>query len=95
MVTVLRFLFHKKSDCAKIFRCGYFDFRLSNFVENFSLCFPYYPLHFLLVCFRMVLQNLYSFTHAADIPTQEHAGCFCCNTEYRLLFLLPIFGKEL
>ena len=60
--------------------------RLSNFVENFLLCFPYYPLHFLLVCFRIVLQNLYSSTCAADIPfLQEHVGCFCCDTEYRLL----------
>ena len=70
---------------------------LSKFVGNFPFCFPYYPLHFLLVCFRMVLQILYSSTCAADIPlVQEHAGCFCCDTEYRLLFLLTsIFGKEL
>ena len=69
---------------------------LSKYVDNFLFCFPHYPLHFLLVCFRMVLQNLYSFACAADIPfVQEHAGCFCCDAEYRLLFLLPIFRKEL
>ena len=26
---------------------------------------------------------------------QKHVGCFCCDTEYRLLLLLPLFGKEL
>ena len=58
--------------------------RLSNFVENFLLCFPHYPLHFLLVCFRIVLQNLSLFACAADIPfVQKHAGCFCSDAEYR------------
>ena len=59
---------------------------LSKFVGNFPLRFPYYPLHFLLVCFIMVLQILYSSTCTADIPfVQEHAGCFCYDMEYRCL----------
>ena len=33
--------------------------RLSKNVEKFLFIVPYYPLHFLLVCFRIVLQNLY------------------------------------
>ena len=37
-----------------------FPFRcLSKIVEKFLFIVPYYPLHFLLVCFRIVLQNLY------------------------------------
>ena len=32
---------------------------LSKIVEKFLFLIPYYPLHFLLVCFRIVLQNLY------------------------------------
>ena len=59
---------------------------LSKYVDIFLFYFPHYPLHFLLVYFRIVLQNLYLSTHAADIPlVQEHAGCFCCDTEYRRL----------
>ena len=55
--------------------------------EIFSSYFPYYPLHFLHVCFRIVLQNLYLSTCAADIYLkQKHAGWFCCDAEYRRFF---------
>ena len=37
-----------------------FPFRcLSKIVEKFLFLVPYYPLHFLFVCLRIVLQNLY------------------------------------
>ena len=59
---------------------------LSKYVDNFLFYFPHYALHFLLVCFRMVLQNLYLSTCTADNHLkQKHVGCFCCDTEYRLL----------
>ena len=32
---------------------------LSKIVEKFLFLIPYYPLHFLLVCFRIVLQELF------------------------------------
>ena len=49
---VTTFLKKDKSICFP-FRC------LSKIVEKFLFMVPYYPLHFLLVCFRIVLQNLY------------------------------------
>lgn len=49
---VTAFLKKDKSICFP-FRC------LSKIVEKFLFLIPYYPLHFLLVCLRIVLQNLY------------------------------------
>ena len=58
------------------------------------LRFPYYPLHFLLVCFRIVLQNLYSLEFARG---SETGGNFMTKYKFsnKLMFALVMLAEPL
>ena len=67
---------------------------LSKYVEKFLYLIPYYPLHFLLVCFRMVLQNLYSLGLARG---SETGGNFMTKYKFsnKLMFALVMQDEEI
>ena len=62
--------------------------------ENFSPYFPYYPLHFLRFCFRIVLQILYSSELARGSKT---GGNFMTKYKFsnKLMFALVMQDEEL